>query len=70
MSCVCFPPVSAAVSLHVLNGGRQCICYITDTLLNGVRGCGNFMAAPVLLDERIIVDMTRADDGTMCTHRV
>jgi hypothetical protein len=53
----------------VLNGGRQYICYIADTLLNGERGCGHSMAAPVLLDERI-VDMTRADDDTMFTQRV
>ena len=35
------------LSLHVLNGGRQCMCAIADTLLNGVRGCGHSMAAPV-----------------------
>ena len=29
------------LSLHVLNGGRQCMCAIADTLLNGVRGCGH-----------------------------
>jgi hypothetical protein len=45
--CMFFSPVSAAVSIHMLNGGRQCICYIADTLLNGVRGCGYSMAAPV-----------------------
>ena len=47
-------PVSAAVSTYVLNGGRQCMCAIADTLLNGVRGCGHSVAAPVRLTNRIV----------------
>ena len=58
------------LSLHVLNGGRQCMCAIADTLLKGVRGCdGHSVAAPVRLTNRIVA-MTRGPMMTRCVHTV